>query len=72
MHAGESGSIGTEDRDIILPAVIESGHSRFPVHGDDKDDILGILLAKDLLRGIVADGGTALQRCGECIRGFAK
>ena len=35
----------------ILDQVVESGHSRFPVHGDEKDDILGILLAKDLLRG---------------------
>lgn len=35
----------------ILHIVVESGHSRFPVHGDDKDEILGILLAKDLLRG---------------------
>lgn len=34
----------------FLPQVIESGHSRFPVIGDDKDDVLGILLAKDLLR----------------------
>jgi magnesium and cobalt transporter len=34
----------------ILPAVVESGHSRFPVMDDDKDDIIGILLAKDLLR----------------------
>ncbi len=34
----------------ILPIVVESGHSRFPVHGDDKDEILGILLAKDLLK----------------------
>lgn len=34
----------------ILAAVVESGHSRFPVHGEDKDDILGILLAKDLLK----------------------
>ena len=41
----------------LMRMVVESGHSRFPVHGDDKDDILGILLAKDLLRGIVADGG---------------
>ena len=41
----------------LMQMVVESGHSRFPVHGDDKDDILGILLAKDLLRGIVADGG---------------
>jgi magnesium and cobalt transporter len=34
----------------ILPAVIESGHSRFPVMDEDRDDIVGILLAKDLLR----------------------
>jgi len=34
----------------ILDIVIESGHSRFPVHDGDKDEILGILLAKDLLR----------------------
>jgi magnesium and cobalt transporter len=40
----------------ILPAVIESGHSRFPVIGDDRDQIVGILLAKDLLRYFM-DGG---------------
>jgi len=34
----------------ILATVVESGHSRFPVHGEDKDEILGILLAKDLLK----------------------
>ena len=34
----------------ILPAVIESGHSRFPVLDGDRDDVVGILLAKDLLR----------------------
>ena len=34
----------------MMDAVIESGHSRFPVHGEDKDEILGVLLAKDLLR----------------------
>ncbi|MEO7773422.1 MAG: transporter associated domain-containing protein [Steroidobacteraceae bacterium] len=34
----------------ILPAVLESGHSRFPVMDGDRDDIVGILLAKDLLR----------------------
>ncbi|MFO1516613.1 MAG: transporter associated domain-containing protein [Lysobacterales bacterium] len=38
----------------ILARVIESGHSRFPVHGDDKDEIVGILLAKDLLRCFTA------------------
>lgn len=34
----------------IVPAVTESGHSRFPVLDGDKDDVVGILLAKDLLR----------------------
>jgi magnesium and cobalt transporter len=34
----------------FLPELIESGHSRFPVIGDSKDDVIGILLAKDLLR----------------------
>jgi magnesium and cobalt transporter len=34
----------------ILARVIESGHSRFPVMDDDRDDIVGVLLAKDLLR----------------------
>jgi len=34
----------------ILPVVVESGHSRFPVMDADRDDIVGILLAKDLLR----------------------
>jgi magnesium and cobalt transporter len=33
----------------ILPMVIESGHSRFPVVSDNPDDVVGILLAKDLL-----------------------
>jgi magnesium and cobalt transporter len=43
----------------LMKHVVESGHSRFPVHGEDKDEILGILLAKDLLRGVVADFGPA-------------
>lgn len=34
----------------FLPKVIEAAHSRFPVIDGDKDDVLGILLAKDLLR----------------------
>ncbi|NOX08060.1 MAG: CBS domain-containing protein [Gammaproteobacteria bacterium] len=32
-----------------LPQIIESGHSRFPVIGDSRDKVVGILLAKDLL-----------------------
>lgn len=33
----------------FLPVVIESGHSRFPVVNETRDEVLGILLAKDLL-----------------------
>jgi len=45
----------------IMAAVIESGHSRLPVHGEDKDEILGILLAKDLLRVAVENTGQGLR-----------
>lgn len=34
----------------ILGLIIESGHSRFPVVGEDRDEVEGILLAKDLLQ----------------------
>src|SRR6185437_9699191 len=34
--------------DSLLPLVIESGHSRFPVI--ENDDVIGIILAKDLLK----------------------
>ena len=36
--------------DNVLKTIVNSGHSRFPVVGGDKDDIAGILLAKDLLQ----------------------
>ena len=39
-----------EPADKLVALVVESGHSRFPVIGEDRDQILGILLAKDLLR----------------------
>ena len=40
-----------DDPEKILPVLIESSHSRFPVIDDeDRDKVVGILLAKDLLR----------------------
>ncbi len=51
----------------ILPAVIESGHSRFPVVGEDRDEVVGILLAKDLLR-YFAQGTTASFDIREVLR----
>ena len=46
-HSAEPGS--------IMRTIIESGHSRFPVVSDDQNDVLGILLAKDLLSCFVDD-----------------
>jgi magnesium and cobalt transporter len=34
----------------LVTTIIDSGHSRFPVIGEDRDQVVGILLAKDLLR----------------------
>ena len=51
----------------ILPVVIESGHSRFPVIGDDRDQVTGILLAKDLLRYYMEDGQKDFD-IKECLR----
>jgi magnesium and cobalt transporter len=41
----------------FLPQILESGHSRFPVIGEDRDEVEGILLAKDLLRYFAEGGG---------------
>jgi len=51
----------------ILPIVIESGHSRFPVVGEDRDEVAGILLAKDLLRFFVEDEPAEFD-IKECLR----
>jgi magnesium and cobalt transporter len=40
----------SEPPEKFIPFVIETAHSRFPVVDGDKDNIIGILLAKDLLR----------------------
>ena len=39
-----------EPVDQFMPQVISSAHSRFPVIGQNRDDVIGVLLAKDLLR----------------------
>ena len=51
----------------ILPVVIESGHSRFPVVGEDRDEVAGILLAIDLLRFFVQDDRDDFD-IRECLR----
>jgi magnesium and cobalt transporter len=43
--------VGIDDTpEKIVDIALETAHSRFPVIGESKDDVLGILLAKDLLR----------------------
>jgi magnesium and cobalt transporter len=46
---------GTDDGENLLRTVVESGHSRFPVMDEDREKIIGVLLAKDLLRLAVKD-----------------
>jgi magnesium and cobalt transporter len=45
----------TSNIEDILPIIVESGHSRFPVVGEDKDELEGILLAKDVLKSFVKE-----------------
>jgi magnesium and cobalt transporter len=46
---------GTDEGHTLLATVVESGHSRFPVMDEDREKIIGVLLAKDLLRLQVND-----------------
>ena len=38
-----------DESDTYVEAIVSSGHSRFPVIDDDRDDVQGVLLAKDVL-----------------------
>src|SRR5919109_1758784 len=39
-----------EPVEAFIPQVISTAHSRFPVIDQNRDDVIGVLLAKDLLR----------------------
>jgi magnesium and cobalt transporter len=43
-----------QSQEEVLETIIESGHSRFPVIGEDRDEVVGILLAKDVLSYFIA------------------
>jgi magnesium and cobalt transporter len=45
----------------LLKAIVESGHSRYPVIGADRDEVLGVLLAKDLLRHFAETPNTPID-----------
>ncbi|WP_221799196.1 HlyC/CorC family transporter [Oceanobacter mangrovi] len=52
----------------FLPRVIESAHSRFPVLDDEQSEVLGIMLAKDLLPLLLTDNVDASFRLKEILR----
>ncbi|MDE3738227.1 MULTISPECIES: HlyC/CorC family transporter [Pseudomonas] len=45
----------------FLPSIIDAAHSRYPVVGESLDDVMGILLAKDLLPLILQDNGQSFN-----------
>ena len=51
-----------DDFEDMLATIVESGHSRFPVIGEDRDEVLGILLAKDLLRFFGSDDDVQVRK----------
>ena len=53
--------IGNNFEDM-LATIVQSGHSRFPVIGADRDEVLGILLAKDLLRYFGSDDEVQIRK----------
>jgi hemolysin (HlyC) family protein len=54
----------------LIPIIADSGHSRFPVIVDDRDEVAGILLAKDLLR-VIGDDHSSFD-ISECLRPVAR
>ncbi|MDH3976929.1 MAG: CBS domain-containing protein [Gammaproteobacteria bacterium] len=50
-------------KEEVFQSIAKSGHSRFPVIGDDRDEVVGILLAKDILSYFISspDGAFSLE-----------
>ena len=42
-----------EDTDEIIKKIIDSGHSRYPVLGNERNEVIGILLAKDIFLAFI-------------------
>ena len=55
-----------EEINVIIEKIIASGHSRYPVLGQERDEVKGILLAKDMLPKIY--GGIAEFSLSEMLR----
>jgi magnesium and cobalt transporter len=53
--------------EAVLKTIIESNHSRFPVIGEDRDEVIGIVLAKDALKQFI-NGDRASFKLEQLIR----
>ena len=51
-----------ESQDVFINRIIESGHSRYPVMGENKNEVKGLLLAKDILPALHSKTPISLER----------
>ena len=51
-----------ESQDILINRIIESGHSRYPVMGENKNEVKGLLLAKDILPALHSKTPISLEK----------
>ncbi|MPQ76786.1 HlyC/CorC family transporter [Hydrogenovibrio sp. JE_KL2] len=54
--------------EVILDKILESAHSRYPVFSADTDEVVGILLAKDVLQAVTKHSLTELSQLRELYR----
>ncbi len=51
-----------ESQDVFINRIIESGHSRYPVMGENKNEVRGLLLAKDILPALHSKTPISLEK----------
>ena len=51
-----------ESQDVFINRIIESGHSRYPVMGENKNEVKGLLLAKDILPALHSKTTISLEK----------
>ena len=51
-----------ENQDVFINRIIESGHSRYPVMGENKNEVKGLLLAKDILPALHSKTPISLEK----------
>ena len=51
-----------ESQDVFINRIIESGHSRYPVMGENKNEVKGLLLAKDILPALHSKTPISLKK----------